>query len=39
MDPNLGSHIILAIIGGMAALGVLLTVASFWSLGRASYRK
>ncbi len=39
MDPNLGSHIILAIIGAMAALGTLLTVLGFWSLGRANYRK
>ena len=39
MDPNLGAHIILEIIDAMNALGTLLTVLGFWSLGRANYRK
>jgi hypothetical protein len=39
MDYGFLSHALLWLIGGMAALGALLTIGAFWSLGRASYRK
>lgn len=39
MDYGFLSHAIFWLIGAMAALGAVLTVGAFWSLGRASYRK
>jgi hypothetical protein len=39
MDYGFMSHAIFWLIGAMAALGAVLTVGAFWSLGRASYRK
>ncbi|HWI32374.1 MAG TPA: hypothetical protein VNT50_12895 [Microbacterium sp.] len=38
-DDALLSHLLVWAIGGLAALGGLLTVAAFWSMGRAAYRK
>ena len=39
MDYGFASHALLWLIGGMAALGALLTVLVFWSMGRSAYRK
>jgi hypothetical protein len=39
MDYGFASHVLLWLIGGLAALGALLTVFGFWSLGRSAYRK
>ena len=39
MEPGFASHVLLWVIGAMAALGLLLTTVSFWSLGRSGYRK
>lgn len=39
MEYGFASHVLLWLIGGVAALGTLLTVVCFWSLGRAAYRK
>jgi len=38
MDYGFASHILLWVIGAIAAGGFLLTVLGFWSLGRANYR-
>jgi hypothetical protein len=38
-EPGFLSHVLLWTVGGIAALGALLTVVGFWSLGRAAYRK
>lgn len=38
-DAAFLSHVILWGIGGMAALGALLTIVAFWSMGRSAYRK
>ncbi|WP_281422023.1 hypothetical protein [Microbacterium flavescens] len=39
MDYGFLSHALLWLIGGMTALGALLTAGALWSMGRASYRK
>ena len=39
MEYGFASHLLLWFIGGLAALGLLLTTLAFWSMGRASYRK
>ena len=39
MEYGFASHVLLWLIGAMAALGALLTVVGFWSMGRAGYRK
>ena len=39
MDANTASHIVLWIIGLIAALGLVGTVIGFWSMGRQAYRK
>lgn len=36
---DLFSHVMLWIVGGIAALGFIGTVGAFWSMGRAGYRK
>jgi len=36
---SLLSHLILWSIGGLAALGTILTIGAFWSMGRSGYRK
>lgn len=38
MEYGFMSQVLLWLIGAMAALGGLLTIAAFWSMGRASYR-
>lgn len=38
MDYGFLSHALLWLIGAMAAVGALLTVGAFWSMGRANYR-
>ena len=38
MDHGFMTHALLWLIGAMAAVGGLLTVAAFWSMGRANYR-
>lgn len=39
MDSTLASDILLGVIGLIAALGLVGTVFSFWSLSRSAYRK
>lgn len=39
MEYGFASHVLLWLIGAMAAVGLLLTVVGFWSLGRSAYRK
>jgi hypothetical protein len=39
MDYGFLSHALLWLIGAMAAVGALLTIGAFWSLGRSAYRK
>ena len=39
MDYGFLSHALLWLIGAMAALGAVLTIGAFWSMGRAGYRK
>ncbi len=39
MDYGFLSHALLWLIGALAAVGAILTVGVFWSMGRASYRK
>lgn len=39
MDYGFLSHALLWLIGAMAAVGALLTIGAFWSMGRANYRK
>lgn len=39
MDYGFASHVLLWLIGALAAVGFLLTVVGFWSLGRSSYHK
>lgn len=39
MDYGFASHALLWFIGALAALGFVLTVVGFWSLGRQGYRK
>lgn len=39
MEYGFMSQVLLWLIGAMAALGGLLTIAAFWSMGRANYRK
>ena len=39
MAATFASHLLLWIIGAMAALGVLGTVGAIWSMGRQAYRK
>ena len=38
-DSVTASHILLGIIGLLAALGLVGTVLAFWTMGRAAYRK
>jgi len=38
-DSLTASHILLGIIGVLAALGLVGTVLAFWTMGRAAYRK
>jgi hypothetical protein len=33
------SHLMLWIVGGIAAVGLIGVVGAFWSMGRAGYRK
>jgi hypothetical protein len=39
MDYGFGSHVILWLIGAIAALGLVGTVLAFWTMGRQAYRK
>jgi hypothetical protein len=39
LDGAFISHLLLWAVGGMAALGALLTVLAFFSMGRSAYRK
>jgi hypothetical protein len=39
MDYGFLSHALLWLIGAMAAVGAVLTIGAFWSMGRAGYRK
>jgi len=39
MEYGFASHVLLWLIGGMAAVGGLGVVLSFWGLGRQAYRK
>ncbi len=39
MEYGFVSHLLLWFIGGLSALGLLLTTVGFWSLGRSAYRK
>ncbi len=39
MEYGIASHLLLWIVGAIAALGLPLTVVGFWSLGRSAYRK
>ena len=39
MDYGFASHIVLWLIGAMAAVGAVLTAFAMWSMGRAAYRK
>lgn len=39
MDSQLASDLILGFIGLLALTGLVTTVLSFWSMGRAGYRK
>lgn len=39
MDYGFASHVVLWVVGAIAAVGLVGTVLAFWSLGRASYRK
>ncbi|WP_461474253.1 hypothetical protein [Microbacterium sp. HJ5] len=39
MEYGFLSHALFWLIGAMAAVGAVLTIGAFWSLGRSSYRK
>ena len=39
MDYGFASHVLLWLIGGLAAVGLVGTVLAFWTMGRAAYRK
>ena len=39
MEYGFASHVLLWLIGAMAAVGFVLTVLGFWSMGRDAYRK
>ncbi|GAA1993338.1 hypothetical protein [Microbacterium pumilum] len=39
MEYGTASHVLLWLIGAMAAVGGVLTVFGFWSMGRSAYRK
>ncbi|TDN92377.1 hypothetical protein EV279_1897 [Microbacterium sp. BK668] len=39
MDYGFASHVMLWVIGAIAAVGLVGTVLAFWSMGRAAYRK
>ena len=39
MEYGFASHVLLWLIGAMAALGLLLTTVGFWALGRSAYRE
>jgi hypothetical protein len=39
MEYGFASHVLLWLIGGLAALGLVGTVLAFWTMGRAAYRK
>lgn len=39
MDSQLASNLLLAVIGGITALGFVGIVAGFWSMGRSGFRK
>ncbi|WP_442576273.1 hypothetical protein ACSBPH_03775 [Microbacterium sp. F51-2R] len=38
MDYGFASHIMLWVVGAIAAIGLVGTVLAFWSMGRAAYR-
>ncbi|MFD1494185.1 MULTISPECIES: hypothetical protein [Microbacterium] len=38
MPAEFFSHLMLWIVGGIAAVGLLGTIGAFWSLGRSGYR-
>ena len=38
MDYGFASHVVLWVVGAIAALGLVGTVVAFWSLGRQAYR-
>ena len=39
MDYGFASHVVLWLIGGIAAIGLVATVGALFSMGRASYRE
>jgi len=39
MEHGFVSQLLLWFVGGLSALGLLLTTVAFWSMGRAAYRK
>jgi len=39
MDYGFASHVVLWLIGAMAAVGGVVTVLAMWSMGRSAYRK
>lgn len=39
MDYGFASHVVLWVVGAIAAVGLVGTVVAFWSLGRQAYRK
>jgi hypothetical protein len=39
MDYGFASHVVLWLIGAIAALGLIGTVLGFWTMGRQAYRK
>jgi hypothetical protein len=39
MEYGFATHVLLWLIGAMAAVGFVLTVLGFWSMGRDAYRK
>jgi len=39
MEYGFASHVLLWLIGGLAAVGLVGTVLAFWTMGRAAYRK
>ena len=39
IDGAFLSHVLLWSIGGLTAIGAVLTAGAFWSMGRSGYRK
>jgi len=39
MEYGFASHVLLWLIGGLAAVGLVGTVLAFWTMGRSAYRK